>query len=64
MANQINDECIQCGACEPECPNQAITNADGKYSIDATKCDECAKAGGDQRCKSVCPAEGAILTAG
>lgn len=24
MAIKITDECINCGACEPECPNQAI----------------------------------------
>jgi ferredoxin len=24
MAIRITDECINCGACEPECPNTAI----------------------------------------
>ena len=24
MAIKISDECINCGACEPECPNNAI----------------------------------------
>jgi len=24
MALKITDECINCGACEPECPNNAI----------------------------------------
>ena len=24
MAIMITDECINCGACEPECPNNAI----------------------------------------
>jgi ferredoxin len=24
MAIKITDECINCGACEPECPNNAI----------------------------------------
>ena len=24
MAIKITDECINCGACEPECPNKAI----------------------------------------
>ena len=24
MAIKITDECINCGACEPECPNTAI----------------------------------------
>jgi ferredoxin len=34
MAIIITDECINCGACEPECPNNAIYEAseEWKYS--------------------------------
>lgn len=34
MAIMITDECINCGACEPECPNHAIYEggAEWKYS--------------------------------
>lgn len=34
MAIVITDECINCGACEPECPNTAIYEAaeEWKYS--------------------------------
>ncbi|MDT8346320.1 MAG: 4Fe-4S dicluster domain-containing protein [Flavobacteriaceae bacterium] len=34
MAIKITDECINCGACEPECPNNAIYEGaeDWKYS--------------------------------
>ena len=34
MATMITDECINCGACEPECPNSAITQGDDIYVID------------------------------
>ena len=38
MAYKITDECISCGACEPECPNEAISEGDEIYIIDpATK---------------------------
>ncbi len=57
MANKISEECINCGACEPECPNQAISQGDNTFVIDAGKCDECAKSGGDQKCKAVCPTD-------
>ena len=57
MANKISEECINCGACEPECPNQAISQGADTFVIDPTKCDECAKTGGDQKCKSVCPTD-------
>jgi ferredoxin len=34
MAIKITDECINCGACEPECPNTAIydVSEEWKYS--------------------------------
>ena len=38
MAIKITDECINCGACEQECPNNAIYEAseDWKYSDGTT----------------------------
>ena len=27
MAYKINEDCISCGACEPQCPNEAIKEA-------------------------------------
>lgn len=61
MANRITEDCINCGACEPECPNQAITQGDSVYLIDAVKCDECVKEGGDPKCKSCCPVDDCIV---
>ena len=33
MAIMITDECINCGACEPECPNNAIYEGGIEWSI-------------------------------
>ena len=33
MAYKINDTCIACGACKPECPTEAISEGD-IYVID------------------------------
>ena len=33
MAIKITDECINCGACEPECPNNAIYEPDDNWSF-------------------------------
>ncbi|PCH76979.1 MAG: ferredoxin [Flavobacteriaceae bacterium] len=33
MAIIITDECINCGACEPECPNNAIYEAAENYKL-------------------------------
>lgn len=45
------DKCIQCGACEAECPEGAISEVDGIYTIDAARCSECGS------CADVCPSE-------
>src|SRR6185295_13528232 len=34
MATMITNDCINCGACEPECPNNAISQGDPVYVID------------------------------
>jgi ferredoxin len=33
MAIRITDECINCGACEPECPNTAIYEGGVEWAI-------------------------------
>jgi ferredoxin len=33
MAIMITDECINCGACEPECPNTAIYEGGNKWEL-------------------------------
>ena len=33
MAIMITDECINCGACEPECPNNAIYEGGVEWTI-------------------------------
>lgn len=61
MANAILvSECIACAACEPECPNGAISAADDTFVIDANLCDECAANGGESACKAVCPVEAIV----
>lgn len=38
MAIKITDECINCGACEPECPNNAIYDGGLEWTFaDGTK---------------------------
>ncbi len=51
MAYKISDECINCGACESECPAGAISEADGKRTIAADQCASCGA------CASACPVE-------
>ena len=57
MSTFITDECINCGACEPECPNEAISEGDDIYVIDPSLCTECVGFHGDEACQSVCPVE-------
>ena len=34
MAIKITEECINCGACEPECPNNAIYEGGVEWAIE------------------------------
>ena len=47
MALLINDECIACDACVPECPNEAITEGDPLYAFHGARPQR--RIGGDQR---------------
>ncbi|NLB37772.1 MAG: 4Fe-4S binding protein [Clostridiales bacterium] len=49
MAFRISDACINCGACEAECPTSAITEGETQYVIDEEKCIDCGA------CADVCP---------
>ena len=42
MALMITDECISCGVCLPECPNEAIVEDNGVFRIRGGRCTECA----------------------
>jgi ferredoxin len=55
MAYKITDECISCGACEPECPNEAITEGETIYIIDPDKCTECVGSHETPKCAEICP---------
>lgn len=57
MAFMITEECIACGACEPECPNSAIREGDPVYIIDFNKCTECVGYYDEQQCAAVCPVD-------
>ncbi len=57
MALIITDECIICGACEPECPNDAITAGDEIYLIEISKCTECVGHFDESQCVEVCPVD-------
>ena len=49
MAYKINSECVNCGACEPECAAGAISEKDDTRVIDAAKCTSCGS------CADACP---------
>ena len=57
MALTITDECINCDVCEPECPNDAITQGDEIYVIDPNLCTECVGHFDQSQCVEVCPVD-------
>ncbi len=60
MALMIVDTCTACDACEPVCPNEAITEGDPMYIIDAFRCTECVGAEDEPQCVLACPEEAII----
>ena len=72
MATVITSECINCGACEPECPNTAIYQGGIEWELDGTthppvsqdifyivpdKCSECVGFYDYEACAVVCPVD-------
>jgi len=57
MALMITDECINCDVCEPECPNEAISQGEEIYVINPNKCTECVGHYDEPQCVKVCPVD-------
>lgn len=57
MALLITDQCINCDVCEPECPNDAISQGLEIYEIDPDKCTECLGHFDTPQCVEVCPVD-------
>lgn len=57
MATMITSDCINCGACEPECPNNAISQGDPVYVINPQLCTECVGFHDYEACAAVCPVD-------
>ena len=57
MSLIITDECINCDVCEPECPNEAISQGPEIYVIDPNKCTECVGHYDEPQCQQVCPVD-------
>jgi ferredoxin len=72
MSTKITEECINCGACEPECPNTAIYEGGAQWELDGEthdpisediyyiapdKCTECVGFFEQEQCAAVCPVD-------
>ena len=60
MAYKITDDCISCGSCESECPNQAISEGETIYVIDFNKCTECVGFHDSSKCVEICPVDACV----
>lgn len=55
MSAVIVDACIRCGACEWECPTQAIRPGAEGPVVEESSCTECFGFFGEAQCIVVCP---------
>ena len=76
MALLITAECISCGACIPECPNEAIFESrsdaeakgnhvgegQGDYVITHERCTECVGHFDEPQCAAVCPVDNCCIS--
>lgn len=61
MSLMITDECISCGVCLPECPNEAIVEDNGVFRIRGGRCTECAGFFDEPKCRELCPVSECIV---
>ncbi len=61
MALEIVEGCVNCWACLPLCPNDAIIEASPHFLIEAERCTECVEAYTTPQCAAICPVEGVII---
>lgn len=57
MSLEITDHCINCDLCEPECPNEAISQGEEYYLIAPSLCTECVGHFDEPQCVRVCPVD-------
>ncbi len=60
MSFKITTDCNNCGACEPECPNNAIAMGNDIFEISAASCTECVGFHGQPQCAAVCPVDACV----
>ena len=55
MSVVITEQCVTCGACVWECPNEAISAGAPRPVVRDTQCTECYGFFGESQCIVVCP---------
>jgi ferredoxin len=63
MAVEITDICIKCGACEWECPTEAIVPGTLRPVVIQDSCTECRGFFGESQCIVACPADAIVVHA-
>lgn len=61
MAFMITTACINCDACEPECPNEAISTGEDFCEIDPHRCTQCVGHYNEPQCIAICPVDCIIV---
>ncbi|WP_207061219.1 4Fe-4S binding protein [Motiliproteus sp. SC1-56] len=57
----VEDECISCGDCVPECPTDSISESLVAFKISEKSCTECEGEADSPKCVDICPIDDCIL---
>jgi len=57
LALLIDEDCINCAVCEPECPNDAIFEGEDIFEINPDLCTECIGHYDEPQCVAICPVD-------
>lgn len=61
MTVRIVENCVTCGACAWECPNEAISPGDPHPVVEDNLCTECYGFFGEAQCVVVCPVDAIVV---
>ncbi len=59
----VVEDCINCAACEEDCPTESISKGEDAFTVNAETCTECEDEYPEPKCEEMCPIDGCVVKA-